>query len=82
MDSYHRQPRRKEHPDGQDCQFCAAADPNFARRNPIDRWVHGTPEDSATSHLSENGHVLHLMFEIMKRRALGSVRSADLVKSA
>ena len=82
MDSYHRQSRRKEHPDGRDCQFCATIDPNFAKRNPIDRWVHGKPEDSAMSHLSENGHVLHLMFEITKRRALGLVQSAGQSKSA
>jgi hypothetical protein len=81
MDSYHRQPHRKEQPDGRDCRFCAAVDPNFAKRNPIDRWVHGPLEDSATSHMSENGHVFHLMFEIASKRGhrppLG-----DLPKSA
>jgi hypothetical protein len=69
MDFYHRQPKRSEQSTGRDCQFCATFDPNFEKRNPVDRWVQGTPYDSANSHLSENGHVLHLMSEIAKRRA-------------
>jgi hypothetical protein len=49
---------------------------------PIDRWVHGTLEDSAPSHLSENGHVFHLMFEITTKSRQGSGQSAELAKSA
>jgi hypothetical protein len=79
MDSYHRKPRRSEQPTGQDCQFCAALDPNFSKRNPVDRWVLGYPVDSAVSHVSENGHVLHLMFEIARRRTGGPL---PLAKSA
>jgi hypothetical protein len=82
MDSYHRQPQRKEQLDGRDCQFCAAVDPDFAKRAPIDRWVYGTLEDSATSHLSENGHVFHLIFEIATKRRQGSRQSAELAKSS
>lgn len=82
MDSYHRQPRRKEQPSGQDCQFCASLDPNFTKRAPVDRWVQGAPQDSAVAHVSENGHVLHLIFEIQRKRAGITSRSADLVKSA
>ncbi len=81
MDSYHRQPHRKEQPDGRDCKFCAALDPNFAKRSPIDRWVHGPLEDSATSHMSENGHVFHLMFEIARKRGQHTP-SGHLPKSA
>ena len=69
MDSYHRQTPRSEQPTGRDCQFCAALDPNFSKRNPVDRWVQGHPQDSAISHLSENGHVLHLMFEIVRQKS-------------
>jgi hypothetical protein len=69
MDFYHRKPKRSEQSTGRDCQFCATFDPNFEKRNPVDRWVQGTPFDSANSHLSENGHVLHLISEIAKRRA-------------
>jgi hypothetical protein len=49
----------------------------------VDRWVHGTPYDSANSHLSENGHVLHLISELAIRR--GEHRSAEpasLLKTA
>jgi hypothetical protein len=82
MGFYHRKPQRSEQSTGRDCQFCAAFDPNFEKRNAADRWVHGTPHDSANSHLSENGYVLHLISEIAKRRAMTSVRAADLAKSA
>jgi hypothetical protein len=82
MDSYHRQPNRKEQPDGRDCQFCARVDPNFMKRAPIDRWVHGGLEDSATAHLSENGHVFHLLFEIAKKRAPSIGENAVLAKIA
>jgi hypothetical protein len=81
MDSYHRQPHHREQPGGRDCNFCAAVDPNFAKRNPMDRWVHGDLHDSATSHMSENGHVLHLMFEIARKRAQRTPMD-DLPKSA
>ncbi len=83
MDFYHRKPQRSEQSTGRDCQFCAAADPNFKNRHPVDRWVHGTPHDSANSHLSENGHVLHLISELAIRR--GEKRSAEpagLLKTA
>ena len=72
MDSYHRKPQRSEQSTGRDCQFCALFDPNFQNRHPVDRLVQGTPVDSATSHLSENGHVLHLMSELAKRRGVPS----------
>jgi hypothetical protein len=81
VDSYHRKPQRSEQATGRDCQFCALFDPNFQNRNPVDRLVHGTPVDSATSHLSENGHVLHLMSELAKRRGVPGSRG-QLVKTA
>jgi hypothetical protein len=81
MDSYHRQPQRSEQATGQDCIFCATFDPNFKKRNPMDRWVHGAPQNTATSHVSENGHVLHLIFEIANRRGQGTVPS-EVAKSA
>jgi len=39
-------------------------------------------EDSATSHLSENGHVQHRLFEIARKRAMTSNNKPSLVKSA
>jgi len=83
MDSYHRKPQRSEQSTGRDCQFCAAFDPSFKNRHPVDRWVHGTPYDSANSHLSENGYVLHLISELAVRQ--GDHRSnerPDLLKTA
>ena len=82
MDSYHRQPNHKEQPDGRDCQFCARVDPHFSKRAPIDRWVHGNLEDSATAHLSENGHVFHLLFEIAEKRAQTPAGRFTLQKTA
>ena len=81
MDSYHRQTRRSEQPSGRDCQFCAVQDPNFEKRNPVDRWVHGHPLDSAVSHISENGHVLHLISEIARKRT-SAPQVEPLAKSA
>jgi hypothetical protein len=83
MDFYHRKPQRSEQSTGRDCQFCAAFDPNFENRSPMDRWVHGTPYDSANSHLSENGHVLHLMSELAIRRGQRpSAEPTALLKTA
>lgn len=83
MDFYHRKPQRSEQSTGRDCQFCAAYDPNFKNRHPVDRWVHGTPYDSANSHLSENGHVLHLISELaIRRRERSSAERTVLLKTA
>jgi hypothetical protein len=82
MDFYHRKPQRTEQSTGRDCRFCAAVDPNFEKRSAVDRWVHGTPYDSANSHLSENGHVLHLMSELAKRRSSSPTNDPGLGKSA
>ncbi len=83
MDFYHRKTQRSEQSTGRDCRFCAAFDPNFGKRNPVDRWVHGTPYDSANSHLSENGHVLHLISELsLRREEKRSAEHASLLKTA
>jgi len=83
MDSYHRHLHHSDARTGRDCQFCARFDPDFSKRNPVDRWVHDKPEDSAMSHLSENGHIQHRIFEIAVKRAQGMAASRDLVaKSA
>ncbi|HZE27649.1 MAG TPA: hypothetical protein VE083_09690 [Terriglobales bacterium] len=82
MDSYHRQPLRKDYRTGRDCQFCLEFDPDFAKRRPIDRCVEGDMENSATSHLSEDGHVRHRMFELAQKRAQTVAASTGWVKSA
>ena len=80
MDSYHRQIQHRDPRAGRDCQFCSQFDPDFAKRNPIDRRVDA--DDSATSHLSENGHVRHRIFEIARKRALAGNTAPSLIKSA
>ena len=80
MDSYHRQIQRRDPRSGRDCQFCSQFDPDFAKRNPIDRWV--DVGDSANSHLTENGHVQHRIFEIARKRALASNVGPSLIKTA
>lgn len=80
MDSYHRQIQHRDSRAGRDCKFCSQFDPEFAKRNPIDRWVE--VEDSASSHLSENGHVRHRLFEIVQKRDLATTSGPTLIKSA
>lgn len=80
MDAYHRQIHQRDSRAGRDCRFCSQFDPDFAQREPIDRWVE--LEDSAKSHISENGHVRHRIFEIAKKRAEGMSPTPALGRSA
>ena len=82
MDSYHRQQMHKDYRTGRDCQFCLRLDPDFAKRNPIDRSVQEDLDDSAASHLSEDGHVRHRIFEISRLRKQGNAISEVLSRSA
>ena len=68
MDSYHRQLLHKDSRTGRDCKFCLQFDPDFATRKPIDRSVQEDQDDSAASHLSEDGHVRHRISEIVRMR--------------
>ena len=51
---------------GRDCQFCRRSDPDFEKRDPMDRLV-CSKQDTATAHISENGYVRHRMLEIEVR---------------
>jgi hypothetical protein len=82
MDSYHRQQMNKDYRTGRDCQFCQRFDPDFAKRTAIDRSVQEDLDDSAASHLSENGHVRHRIFEIARLRKQGQGIGEVLSRSA
>jgi hypothetical protein len=40
---------------GRDCQFCRRSDPDFGKRNPMDRLVRSNQDDAAAAHITENG---------------------------
>jgi hypothetical protein len=52
---------------GRDCQFCRRSDPDFGKRNPMDRLVCSKQHDTAAAHMTENGYVSHRMLEIEVR---------------
>jgi len=81
MDPYHRKLDGKDTRIGRDCEFCFYTDPNFAKRNPMDRMVVSKLEDTAAAHLTEDGYVKHRIAELLKKRAAGYVDSV-LAKSA
>jgi len=69
MDLFHRQPQRSDVHTGRDCRFCSDADPDFAKRNLMDRLVGSKLDDVASAHLTEQGHVQHRLAELRKKRA-------------
>jgi len=83
MDLFHRklQGKGKDTPTGRDCQFCCRTDPDFNKRDPMDRLVLSKLEDTAAAHITEDGYVRHRIAELMKKRALGGI-DAGLAKSA
>lgn len=81
MDLFHRESLGKDTPTGRDCQFCCHADPDFAKREPMDRLVLSKLDDTAAAHITEDGYVRHRIAELMKKRVLSS-STAVLAKSA
>jgi hypothetical protein len=81
MDLFHRKSDHKETPTGRDCQFCRRADPDFIKRDVMDRLVLSKLDDTAAAHLTEDGYIKHRIAELLKRRALGCVEFS-LAKSA
>lgn len=49
-----------------DCQFCRQSDPDFGKRETMDRVV-SSKNDTAAAHLTENGYVKHRMLEVEVR---------------
>jgi hypothetical protein len=66
MDRLHLKPPRNETRTGRDCQFCRCFDPEFRKRDPMDRLVSGELEDTA-AHMTENGHIRHRLLESRMR---------------
>lgn len=66
MDLFHRKYQGIDTRTGRDCQFCRQADPDFAKRKPMDRLVQS--DDIASAHLTEDGYVKHRIAELMKKR--------------
>jgi hypothetical protein len=83
MDLFHRklQSKGKDTPTGRDCQFCYRVDPDFTKRDPMDRLVLSKLDDTAAAHLTEDGYVKHRIAELLKKRALGCI-AGGLAKSA
>jgi hypothetical protein len=83
MDLFHRksQGKGKDTPTGRDCQFCYRVDPDFTKRDPMDRLVLWQLEDTAAAHLTEDGYVKHRIAELLNKQALGGIEPG-LAKSA
>jgi hypothetical protein len=81
MDPYHRKLDGKDTRIGRDCEFCFYTDPNFAKRNHMDRMVVSKLGDTGAAHLTEDGYVKHRIAELLKKRAAGYVETG-LAKSA
>ena len=83
MDLFHRklQGQGKDTPPSRDCQFCNRVDPDFTKRDPMDRLVLSMLDDTAAAHLTEDGYVKHRITELLKKEALGTIE-IDLAKSA
>jgi len=81
MDLFHRESLGKDTPTGRDCQFCYRVDPDFSKRDPMDRLVVSKLDDTAAAHLTEDGYLRHRIAELSKRRGFARPET-NLLKSA
>lgn len=81
MDLFHRPSRGQDTRTGRECQFCRNLDPDFLRRQPMDRLVQSKLDDIASAHMTEEGYVKHRIAELMKKRA-AMATAAPLPRSA
>lgn len=81
MDLFHRESLGKDTPTGCDCQFCYRNDPDFSKREPMDRLVASQLDNTAAAHLTEDGYIKHRLAELTQR--LGAAPGEmELLKSA
>jgi hypothetical protein len=78
MDRLHRKPQASDFRTGRDCSFCARFDPQFTKRDSLDRLVEPRLDDKASAHLTEDGYVKHRLAELSLKMPLPRV----LAKSA
>jgi hypothetical protein len=83
MDLFHRkvEGKGKDTPTGRDCQFCHRVDPDFSKRDPMDRVVLSMLDDTAGAHLTEDGYVKHRIAELLNKQSLDGIET-ELAKSA
>jgi hypothetical protein len=81
MDLFHRELQGHDTRTGRECQFCSGLDPDFAKRDPLDRLVVSNLNDTAAAHLTEDGYVRHRIAELLKKGASSYV-GAGLAKIA
>jgi hypothetical protein len=81
MDLFHRETRGKDTPTGRDCEFCYRTDPDFGKREPMDRLVASQLDNTAAAHLTEDGYIKHRIVELTQRLGVPVVEM-ELLKSA
>jgi len=81
MDLFHRPSGGQDTRIGRECQFCRNMDPDFLRRQPIDRLVQSKLEDVASAHMTEEGYLKHRIAELTRKRA-ALKSAASLPRSA
>jgi len=64
---FHRDQKKPLFPQ-RECEFCKTHDPEFGRRRSSDRMV--LTRDTASAHVTEDGHVLHRRVELRLRTGL------------
>lgn len=77
MDCLHRKPQPKETRTGRDCQFCQTSDPEFGKRDLLDRLVTSKVSDTVAAHMTENGRIRHRLLEDEPKKLL---RRATLLR--
>jgi len=81
MDLFHRKSQGEDTRIGRECQFCYRMDPEFSRRDLIDRLIYAKMDDIAAGHMTEEGYIRHRIAELKGKQAANSERE-NFQKSA